>query len=123
MQLLDEYFKLQSEIYDYFGYVEDWVVIPIDDRREYYWSIEGEETDGQVYFTKSKENHEALVANNYDWDQDGVDGNDVYSDEIYTQRHLPKWVYRGSEYTMICIDTHTDGNKFLAIYDNTKEIK
>lgn len=31
MKLLNEYFKLQKEIYDYFGYKEDWVVIPIDD--------------------------------------------------------------------------------------------
>lgn len=30
MKQLDEYFKLQKEIYDYFGYKEDWVVIPIE---------------------------------------------------------------------------------------------
>jgi hypothetical protein len=46
----------------------------------------------------------------------------LYCDEVYTQRHLPKWVYRGVEFTMICVDTHTDGNKFLAIYDNAKEV-
>lgn len=42
MKILDEYFKLQKEIYKYFGYVEDWVVIPIDDKRDFYWSLEGE---------------------------------------------------------------------------------
>lgn len=46
-----------------------------------------------------------------------------YSDEIYTQCFLPKWIYRGKDYTMILIDIHTDGNRFLAIYDNKKEIK
>lgn len=47
----------------------------------------------------------------------------MYSNEIYTQRFLPKWVYRGKDYTMICVDTHTDGNKFLQIFDNSKEIR
>ena len=35
MKLLDQYFKLQKEIYDYFGYKEDWVVIPLYDNREF----------------------------------------------------------------------------------------
>ena len=31
MELLDRYFALQAEIFAYFGYVEDWRVIPLDD--------------------------------------------------------------------------------------------
>ena len=53
---------------------------------------------------------------------DDADGN-YYEDEIYTQRFLPKWVYRGEDYTMVCVDTHTDGNQFLRIFDNLKERK
>ena len=34
VKLLDDYFKLQKEIYDHFGYTEDWVVIPIEDSTE-----------------------------------------------------------------------------------------
>ena len=45
-----------------------------------------------------------------------------YEDQIYTQRFLPKWVYRAEDYTMISVDTQCDGNKFLAIFDNTKEL-
>lgn len=48
---------------------------------------------------------------------------DYYEHEIYTQRFLPKWVYRGEDYTMICVDTRVDGNKFLQVFDNKKEIK
>jgi hypothetical protein len=111
MKKLDEYFKLQKEIYEYFGYKEDWVVIPIDDGRNYYWHLEGEGSGDSVLFAEDKNN---LF--------DGTD-KDGYSNEIYTQRFLPKWVYRGKEYTMVCVDTHTDGNKFLQIFDNKKEIK
>ncbi len=41
MKKLDEYLALQKEIFDYFGYVEDWAVLPIDDRRDFYWFQEG----------------------------------------------------------------------------------
>ena len=33
MEMLDGYLKLRKELFDYFGYVEDWVAIPIDDGR------------------------------------------------------------------------------------------
>ena len=110
MKKLDEYFKLQKEIYDYFGYVEDWVVIPIDDAREYFWKLDQSfEGSGEVKFACYK---------------DEITKEDsTYSNSIYTQRFLKKWVYRGKDFTMVCVDTHTDGNKFLQIFDNKKEIK
>ena len=56
MDQLDKYFEQQQEIYDYFGYVEDWVVIPIGDSREYFWRIVGgEEHGGEVHFANSVE--------------------------------------------------------------------
>lgn len=110
MKLLEDYFKLQKEIYDYFGYKEDWVVIPIDDGTDYFWRLKQEKNgSGEVQFADNKEN---------------IDENDsTYSSRIYTQRFLKKWVYRGKDFTMICVDTQTDGNKFLQIFDNKKEIK
>lgn len=109
MDLLDKYFEIQAEIYKHFGYQEDWVVIPLDDCREYFWHLTGEGHGDEVKYAKEEENlFEGTV-------EDG------YSNEIYTQRHLPKWVYRTDDYTMICVDTHCDGNKFLQIFDNAKE--
>lgn len=107
MKLLKKYFSIQNQIYNYFGYVEDWVVIPLDDSTQYYWFISGSESDGEVIFANKME--------------DFHNGN-YYSNEIYTQRFLEKWVYRSDDYTMICTDTHTDGNKFLQIFDNKREI-
>ena len=116
MKKLDDYFKLQKEIYDYFGYVEDWVVIPIDDAREYVWELDAEyDADGRVIGGEVRyaDTREELD----DWQ-----AGEYCANEIYTQRFLPKWVYRGEDYTMICVDTHTDGNKFLQIFDNSKEL-
>jgi len=116
MKQLDDYFKLQKEIFDYFGYVEDWVAIPIDDARDYVWTLDAEYDDngkvigGEVRFAETLKELENWEAGKY------------YSNEIYTQRFLPKWVYTTNDYTMICVDTHTDGNKFLQIFDNSKKV-
>ena len=110
MKLLDQYNTTRNELFKYFNYVEDWVVIPLDDRREMIWGLTKTEQTGSVRFAETLNELKNEEAGEY------------YEDEIYTQRFLPKWVYRGKDYTMICVDTHTDGNKFLAIYTNEKEV-
>jgi hypothetical protein len=112
MKLLDDYFKIQKELYDYFGYEEDWVVIPIEDSTEFFWCLidESEGNAVEVQFAEKIDDILYQTGNHY-------------CDEIYHQRFLNKWVYRKDEYTMVCVDTHTDGNKFLRIFDNKKEIK
>lgn len=107
MQLLDQENRIREKIFDYFGYAEDWRVLPLLDSRDYFWRLDGG-GPGKVRFATSAE----LLD-----DEDG----EYYENEIYTQRHLPKWVYRGDEYTMVVVDTHTDGNQFLQIFTNEKE--
>lgn len=108
---LDDYFKLKKEIFEYFGYKEDWKIIPLDDHREYEWGLlQKENGSGKVLFAEKNLLKEIEDVNEY------------YGYEIYTQRFLPKYVYKTDDYTMICSDTQTDGNKVLAIFDNKKEI-
>lgn len=107
-EIISAFFNSQKAVHDYFGYVEDWVAIPLDDSSEYFWFVD--EDSGFVRFAETREILE---------DNDG----EYYEDEIYTQRFLPKWVYRTDDFTMISVDTHTDGNKFLRIFDNAKECK
>lgn len=112
MKLLNDYFALQKKIYDYFGYVEDWKVIPLEDSTQYYWQLDqSEDGSGCVRFAEELEQLQ------------DIDDRQYYENQIYTQRFLPKWVYVTDDYTMICVDTQTDGNKFLAVFDNKKEIK
>lgn len=107
MQLLDQYFEIQQKIYEFFGYVEDWRVIPLEDSRDRFWRLNGD-GPGDLHYADSE--YELLSqSGNY------------YVDEIYTQRHLPKWVYRGDGFTMVCCDPKVDGNKFLRVLDNAKE--
>jgi len=108
-EVIDGFFNAERAVHSYFGYVENWVKIPLEDARDYFWFVD--EDSGFVRFADTKEDMEDEEAGNY------------YQNEIYTQRFLPKYVYRTEYYTMISVDTHTDGNKFLQIFDNEKEIK
>lgn len=112
MKLLEQYLKLQKEIYDYFGYVEDWCVIPLDDATKYYWCL----NTGIIRFCD---------ANNHDEAKQILleEAGDFYENETYINRHIGKAIFEALNYTMIIVDTHTDGNKFLQIFDNSKRIK
>ena len=103
MNLLDKYLQIQEEIFDYFGYVEDWSAFPIEDAREYYWSC-----DRKIVCFADTEEELAAQQGNY------------YETEVYTYRHIKQYIYEGEDYTMILNDTCTDGNKFLSIFDNDK---
>ena len=105
MNIFDKYFESLQDVYNYFGFEEDWVVLPLDNRREFYWLV----NEDDVRYGKKDD-----VIN---------ETGDYYSDEIYKHRFYKKWIYRGKDYTMIMVDTHTDGNKFLAIFENSKELK
>lgn len=106
MKLLDEYFEIQEKIYDYFGYKEDWRVLPLDDKRDYLWyDYLWYISDDEVLFAKTLKDFEKS-------------NGEYYSDELYGNI-----IHVTEDYTMIAVDTHTDGNKFLAIYDNNKKLK
>lgn len=105
MELLDKYFEIQKQIYNYFGYKEDWRIIPLENSTEMFWILD--EDSGFVRFAETEDK---LFSNG-----------DYYKNAIYTQRFLPRWVYPAKDYTMICVDTHTDGNKFLQVFDNSKK--
>lgn len=110
-EMISEYFMLAKVVHNHCGYKEDWVTIPLDDARGYYWRIVGgESVGGAVRFHESKEKIEFATTLDY------------YEDSIYAQHFLPKWVYRGAEFTLVCCDTHIDGNKYLRIFDNAKEL-
>lgn len=105
MDIIDMYFKLRDDVYNYFNFTEDWVILPLMDYREYYWTI----NDKTVIFGDKDD----VVERN---------GNHC-EEEIYTQRFYDKWVYESEKYTMIFVDTHCDGNKWFSVFDNSKNIQ
>ena len=103
MKLLDGYFKMQKEIYDYFGYEEDWMEMPLVNHSNYHWKL----TYGKVLFG---ENREVI----------GSKRGGYWSSDRWSERQAPK-VYKTKEYTMVCVEDPY-GNRKLLIFDNEKEI-
>ncbi len=122
MKELDEYFKLQQTIYDLFQFKEGWRVYPFDDMREAWWSVEG----NNVYWSDKKENHQKLIDQEYEIDD--IPDDDVYSGEIKGNRYLDPFglsIYedKDKKFSMIIVDTYTDGNVFLMIFDNERRLQ
>lgn len=106
MALMQAYNDALAALYEHVGFTEDYVVYAVDDKTDMFWRLR--ENDDEVIFA------ETLEALNSD--------GDYYSGEIYRQRFYDKWVYRGSELTMVFVDTHVDGNRFFAFFSNDKEV-
>ncbi len=138
MKLIKEFFKLQKKLHEYFGYNEDWCVFSMQDYTDVWWSIPDEShdkvssemPDGQIiqfeyeqnlYFTNNREHHIKLIENKWNWEKANI-GDFCYHYEIYHQRFLDSAIFKGEDYTMMLVDTHTDGNKYLVILDNKKEL-
>lgn len=111
-EILNQYLDIQKKIFDYFGYVEDWTVIPLQIKTDKYWMICGPESNPStsVFWDPVPFSVESI--------ENAVD---LYRGTIYNQRFLSKWVYRGKDYTMVSVDTHSDDNRFLMIFKNDME--
>lgn len=106
--IIGQYFNLLNKVYEYFNFKEDWVIYPLEDYRGYFWYIDNfNEFYGKAVLYSEEED---IINSNY------------YLSEIYEQRFYDKHIYRGKDYTLIFIDTHTDGNRFFAIFENSKEL-
>jgi hypothetical protein len=100
-------------LHNYFGYEEDWVRIPLNDLRGKPWMlIGGDERGASATFVYADEPFTEDVIKS---------GKCIYGMRVYTQRHLPRWVWRKPKLTMVCVDTQTDGNKFLTVVDTNLE--
>lgn len=112
--LLDTYFTLLASIHEAFGYTEDWRVFPLDDQRGREWFIrDGEGSGGEVIYGIA----------GVPLTKQLLEVGEYYGGPIYTQRHLKKWVYRTDTHVMALVDTETDGNILLMIFDAALERK
>jgi hypothetical protein len=107
MKLIKDYEAALKAIYDHVGFVEDWVIYPLDDCTEKYWDVN--EEDKEVHYADSKQELE---------EQDGS----YYVDELYTQRFYSKWVYEGEDFTMVFCNPGVDGMKWFRLFDNSKRV-
>jgi hypothetical protein len=106
IDVMEEYNKAKEALYEHVGgFVEDYVVCPIDDCTEAFWDY----NSAIVRFADTKE----LFFSSGKYMQD----------DIYTQRFYNQWVYEGEKYTMIFCNPGVDGMKWFRIFDNSKRIE
>lgn len=104
MKQLDDYLNAKQQVYNYFGFVESRVICPIDDCRKYFWKLDG----STIKFADSEQELDSESGNYFE----------VY---VYEQHSYKKHVYESPEYTMIFVDTQTNGQKYFAIWENAKK--
>lgn len=108
---VDRLFEEKSAVDKLFGYRPDWVEIPYADRRSDYWMlIGGEGVGARCVYSSEPFSQQTIEA-----------GKTIYSGLIYTQRFLPKWVYRTETHVLVSVNTQTDGNKFLMVFRADRE--
>ena len=105
MDLLKNYDKALQDIYEYFGFVPDYVTLPIKDRTESYWCID----DEKIYYADSRQE---LVDDEGNYFESLIFKNDFYD----------KWIYEGEDFTMIFENTQTNGMRYFSIFPNSKRI-
>lgn len=87
--------QLTDQVYEYFGYPGDWVLMTLDDCTQHPWYINGD----RVYFQ---------------------DGDDWFFN--YLLNRSTSDVYSGDGFTMIATDTLSDDNKLLQVFDNKRNV-
>ena len=108
-EILNGFFNLRKEIQDYFGYEEDWEVLPLSDEREMFWMIVEGKTPFIIYSEKP------ITV-------ESIADGDVVIGAIHGIHQTRRTAYRREDLVAIPVDTKWDGNKYLMIFDTEKEV-
>jgi hypothetical protein len=112
--VVDELFDRRQAILDHVKYRERWRDFPFDDGREYYWAVIG----GSIKFSPDRAVVERQLADEETADDDEKN---LYESEI-SDHDGESGIYRGDVLTLVVADTNTDGNVFLQIFCNDREV-
>lgn len=102
MKLLDDYFDLKRQIYEFFGYEDGWRSLPLDAELESFWGLNCR------YGVRWADSEEELQRQDY------------YGGEIYAPSGSTG-IWPKDEYTLMAVDTNCDGNIFLIVFSNSKK--
>lgn len=103
---LDTLGETRKNILKSFGYVEGWTVLPIDDCRDQWWYLEGDN----------------YVIHGDKTIKEDMENGSYYHTVVYGSCHIGTPICRTDTHTLIAVDLESDNNHFLAIFANNKEI-
>jgi hypothetical protein len=102
--------ELKQQIFEAFGYVEDWRAFPLFIELSAHWFLTGEEGEDEIVFSPTPFTTELIES-----------GEQIFSAYVYSYRHLNKYVYRTDTHTMVLADPRSDLNIFLYVFDNKNQ--
>lgn len=100
---IDQYFSLEREIFEFFGFNPEWQQYPLTDARDMYWLLNGSE---ELCYYEEEMTEEHLNDSAY------------YSAEIRNKK-----IYRKDGLVLVVGDTLCDNNIYSFILDESKEQK
>lgn len=108
-EMLNGFFSLRKEIQAYFGYEEDWEVLPLSDERDMYWMLVEDKAPFILYSS------EPITA-------ETIAEGDVVIGVVHDAHKTRRTAYRRDDFVAVPVDTRWDGNKYLMIFDVAKEV-
>ena len=100
-ELIEQYHEAEEELHERFGFLKRWRAFPIDNLTELYWFDDGD----RVYYSDVVFTEESIK-----------DGHQLYTATLNDK-------HQKDGFTMILGDTESDGNIFLMIFDDLKELR
>lgn len=106
-ELLSRYNELESQILNYFGYQQEWTMLPLDDMTMMSWM---------------------LVTNRVIWSDKPLTVEIIKDGEIYDAfafaafNMVQRWVWEKEDYTLLRVDTRSDNNYLLMVFDNSRRV-
>lgn len=99
---ITQYFSLENEINEFFGFKGEWRQFPLNDSRDMHWKIDS----GELYYYEEELTDEVL--------DDGA---------YYAAKVRRNHVYRKDGLVLVVADTNCDFNIYAYIFDEKKESK
>jgi len=109
-EILNGFFNLRRDIKHYFGYEDDWEMLPLDDERDMYWML----VEGKSPF---------VVYSEAPLTPKTISEGEFCFGPVFDHRKTRRTAYRRDDLVAVPVDTQTDGNKFLMIFDTAKEVE
>lgn len=120
MSIVSDYFEAREKLLDSFGFESSsWRVFPLDDRTGEHWMLVGGD-----HVTGEGAHVVYQGSSGVPMTVDAIRMGKVCSGSIYTQRHLPRWIWRSASHahTMMLVETGCDMNTLLMVFDDGLEI-
>ena len=109
IRCMNRFTSSRDELLGTFGVPDTWFTMYPEDHLSDYWFLMG---------------RHKVVASDQPFTEESIEKGDIiYVNDIFTYRDFSQYVWRKHGLVLISVDTRTDGNKYLGLFDEDRECK